>query len=218
MAVREGQRLYHFPPPPMYRFHGRAIELLELERAFRRHPAVVLTGMGGMGKTALAREAAAWWLRAGRFDAAVFCTFEFKAGAERVVQLLGQALEGDNFSARSSEDQWKTAVDLFHRQRVLLVWDNFESVLPAFQTPGVSETPGVLAQLIQLYRDLTQPEHGLPAGRLLLTCRPAETGLPGIKEIPLSGLKRPDSLYLLCRRARPQGHLDRPCRLRARSD
>ena len=67
-------------PPPMYRFHGRALELLELERAFRRYPAVLLSGMGGMGKTALAREAAAWWLRTGRFDAAVFCSFEQKPG------------------------------------------------------------------------------------------------------------------------------------------
>nr|VFJ64506.1 MAG: hypothetical protein BECKFW1821C_GA0114237_10066 [Candidatus Kentron sp. FW] len=47
-----------FPPPPQYHFHGRVQELLELERAFRKHPAVLLHAMGGMGKTALAREAA----------------------------------------------------------------------------------------------------------------------------------------------------------------
>ena len=194
----------------MYRFHGRALELLELERAFRRYPAVVLTGMGGMGKTALAREAAAWWLRTGRCEAAVFCTFEFWAGAERVVQVLGQALEGERFSARPAEEQWRTAVELFRRQRVLLVWDNFESTLPAWQTSEVSGEPqvrttsevlgfsaGERARLLQLYRDLTGSERGLPAGRLLVTCRPAETGLPGVKELPLQGLARPDSLYLL---------------------
>jgi len=209
-AASGERRLYHFPPPPMYRFHGRALELLELERAFRRYPAVVLTGMGGMGKTALAREAAAWWLRTGRCEAAVFCTFEFRAGAERVVQLLGQALEGERFSARPAEEQWRTATDLFHRQRVLLVWDNFESTLPAWQTSEVSGEPqvrttsevlgfsaGERARLLQLYRDLTGSEGGLPAGRLLVTCRPAESGLPGAKELPLQGLARPDSLYLL---------------------
>ena len=48
------EALHGFPPPPMYRFHGRAMELLEIERAFRKHSAVVLSGMGGVGKTVLA--------------------------------------------------------------------------------------------------------------------------------------------------------------------
>lgn len=203
-----------FPPAPMYRFHGRAMELLELERIFRRHSAVVVAGMGGMGKTALAREAAGWWLRTQRFESAVFCSFEQKAGAERVVQLLGQALEGDDFSSRSGENQWRTAVDLFHRRKVLLVWDNFESTLPAFQdTVGASrwdaQTTNVRAsrrdaptefgeearnRLLQLYRELTE---GAPLGKILVTCRPVETGLPGIKEFSLTGLARPDSLHLL---------------------
>lgn len=229
-----------FPPAPMYRFHGRAMELLELERIFRRHSAVVVAGMGGMGKTALAREAAGWWLRTQRFESAVFCSFEQKAGAERVVQLLGQALEGDDFSSRSGEDQWRTAVELFHRRKVLLVWDNFESTLPAFQAGdedvgafrqdaqpaepqhvetsrrdvstasstepnvetfrrNVSTTPTEFGEearnrLLQLYRELTE---GAPLGKILVTCRPAEAGLPGIKEFSLKGLARPDSLHLL---------------------
>jgi tetratricopeptide (TPR) repeat protein len=193
-----------FPPPPMYRFHGRAQELLDLERCFRRHAAVVVTGMGGMGKTALAREAAHWWLRTGRFESAVFCSFEQKAGAERVVQLLGQALEGDTFGARPAEDQWQTAVSLFRRRRVLLVWDNFESTLPIYQR-GEQDGSAPLslvafgdearARVLRLYGELTAD---LPkGGRLLVTCRPEDTGLPGVKEFPLGGLARPDSLHLL---------------------
>ncbi|MDQ2694282.1 MAG: CHAT domain-containing protein [Pseudomonadota bacterium] len=93
-------RLHNFPPPPLYRFHGRAQELLTLERALRRHPAVLIHAMGGMGKTALTREAADWWLKKRRFDLAVFHSFEQKAGAERVIQLLGQALEVEKFASR----------------------------------------------------------------------------------------------------------------------
>ena len=201
-----------FPPEPMYKFHGRALELLEIERAFRKHNAVVVSGGGGMGKTALAREAAAWWMRTGRFDKAIFISFEQKAGAMRAVQLIGRALEGDNFSSRldndTDEGQWKTAVRLFHEYRALVVWDNFESTLPIYQTnsplpesgegSGVREdelttfAPEARAQLQSLYQDLTA---GKPKSRLLVTCRPQETGLPSIKEYALEGLKRPDSPY-----------------------
>jgi tetratricopeptide (TPR) repeat protein len=191
-------------PSPKYGFHGRALELLKLERVFRAHPAVVIHGGGGMGKTALACEAAQWWLRTGKFEAAVYCSFEQKQGAERVVQLLGRALEGEAFSARPTEEQWQTAVRLFHERRVLLVWDNFESTLPAFQQGEEPEAgvPGILLEfgdearreVRRLYQELTS---GQPQGRLLVTCRPDDTLLPGIEKLSLSGLARPDSLHLL---------------------
>jgi hypothetical protein len=196
---RDEVTLPGFPPEPPNRFHGRAQELLDLERAFRRYPAVVLSGGGGMGKTALAREAALWWRRTGRFDHAVFCSFEQKAGAEQVVQLLGRVLEGDTFSSRSAEEQWQTAVKLFRKKRVLLVWDNFESTLPVYQQGEPADSPLVFSeesrgQLRRLYGELTAGE---PRGRLLVTCRPEDTLLPGIKKVALGGLARPDSLHLL---------------------
>lgn len=113
LAPLDIQRLHSFPPPPRYTFQGRAQELLRLERDFRNAPAVLLTGMGGMGKTALAREAAAWWLQTGRFAEAVFVSLEQRPPAERVVQLIGLALEGDGFSARSAEEQRQWVVQAF---------------------------------------------------------------------------------------------------------
>lgn len=209
------ERLHGFPPEPPYRFQGRARELLELGRAFQRHAAVVVSGMGGMGKTALAREAAAWWLRANLFEEAVFCSFEQVQSAERAVQLLGQALEGPDFDQRPADTQQAAAVALFRQRKVLLVWDNFESTLPQFQPAG---GPGVLgvddagrARLHNLYRELTAGNPEKIGGRLLVTCRPDATGLAGIKEMALGGLARHDSLHLLTAIADVKGiDLERP--------
>ena len=132
-----GNKIFHdFPPEPMYQFHGRAFEILKLERAFRKHIGALVAGMGGMGKTALVREAAAWWLRTGRFEAAVFISFEQRTGAERVVQTLGQALAGPDFASLPADVQRRRVIELFHKTRALVVFDNFESTLPAFQNGG----------------------------------------------------------------------------------
>ncbi len=191
------ERLHDFPPEPDYRFHGRALELLELGRAFEKHNAVVVAGMGGMGKTALSREAAAWWLRVGRFEEAVFCSFEQVRSVDRVVQILGQAIEGLEFSQQAPEEQRKAVVALFHKRRILVVWDNFESTLPQYQDEAGGASAFSMeeaAHLRAFYRQLTD---GKPAGRLLVTCRPDDTGLPRIKKLTLEGLARFDSLHLL---------------------
>lgn len=191
-----------FPPEPRYGFQGRARELLRLERAFRRHPAALLHAGGGMGKTALAREAAHWWRRTGHFDAALFHSFEQGAGAESVLRLLGEHLgtaeQREAFPRLGPEEQWQQAVARFHEAAVLLVWDNFESVLPAFSKDALDANLNEAARqdLQRLYRDLIQNQ---PQGRLLVTCRPAETGLAGIQEVGLAGLARPDALHLLAR-------------------
>lgn len=198
------ERLHGFPPPPAYGFHGRAQELLELERAFRRHRAVLLHAVAGMGKTVLAREAAFRWVRSGRFEQAVFVSFQQPTGADEVVLALGRALEGEAFGRRDAQSQWREAVALFQRRAVLLVWDNFESTLPTYEEIGSNDDRGDgragsepsqrHERLQALYRALTD---GSRAGRLLVTCRPRESGLAGIREIALGGLARPDSLHLL---------------------
>lgn len=198
VRIRPEDRLSGFPPKPIYRFHGRAKDLLELERAFERHPAVLLTGGGGMGKTAMAREAAWWWLRTGRFEQAIFVSFERTATVERVVQELGRALEGASFASRPGEEQQKVALQLFRERRGLLVWDNFESTLPQFQQGEqggpVAYPEAERARLRRFYEALTEAKG---EGRLLVTCRPVDAALPGIKEHLLKGLERPDSLHLV---------------------
>ncbi|MFL5834610.1 MAG: TIR domain-containing protein, partial [Solirubrobacterales bacterium] len=190
-----------FPRPPQYGFHGRARELYELERRFRRHRGVVLHAMGGMGKTSLATEAAHWWTRSGLFrDGACFVSFEQFTSAERVVQVLGAYCEGPKFDQRPAREQRRRAVELFREREVLMVWDNYESTLPQFNdgaaTHGSPYTDEERRHLSELFDDLT---NGPGKGCVLVTCRPADTGLAGAERMELEGLARPDSLWLLHR-------------------
>jgi len=118
------------PPEPLHGFHGRARELLQLERLFRHHPVVVLHGYGGQGKTALAAEAARWLHRTGRFPrGAAFVPFERGGGADLALSWVRQALLGDDFA---TPEQVAGAL----RERPgLIILDNFESILPRGDLP-----------------------------------------------------------------------------------
>jgi tetratricopeptide (TPR) repeat protein len=212
-----GQHIGAFPRPPLYNFHGRARELYALERAFRTDRAILLHAMGGMGKTALAREAGDWLTQTGFFpDGACFLSFEQSVTAERIAKVLGSYLEGHSFEALSQAEQLARARQLFQERDVLMVWDNFESTLETFDNATRSSRPvqdgagessdvthaiasGYTAEertrIITLFHDWTEDPAG--HGHLLITCRPRETGLPGVRRMELAGLARPDSLYLL---------------------
>lgn len=188
-----------FPPPPAFGFQGRALELYDLERRFHRSRGIVLHAMGGMGKTALATEAAGWWTRSGLFrDGACFLSFEQFASADRAIQLFGTYLEGLRFEQLPSAEQRRRAIELLRDKEVLFVWDNFESALPQFaeDVAGAANpyTDEERHRLAELFRDLTE---GPGKGCLLVTCRPGETGLPGAERMELEGLARADSLWLL---------------------
>lgn len=188
-----------FPPPPAYRFHGRARELLALERQFRAQRGIVLHAMGGMGKTTLATEAADWWTRSGLFrDGACFVSFEQFTSAERVVQVFGCYVAGEKFNQLPSSEQRKRAIEFMQQRDVFLVWDNYESALPQFNDGaaaiGSPYTDEERTRLADLFRDLTT---GPGKGAVLVTCRPGDTGLPGARRHELHGLARADSLWLL---------------------
>jgi hypothetical protein len=151
--------------------------------------------MGGMGKTALASEAAAWWTRSGLFrDGACFVSFEQFTSAERVVQVFGCYVAGENFNQLPPGEQRRRAIEFMQQQQVLLVWDNFESTLPQFNDAASPYTDDERRRLAELFADLTR---GPGRGAVLVTCRPGETGLPGARRHELHGLARADSLWLL---------------------
>lgn len=188
-----------FPPAPAYGFHGRARELWLLERQFRNRRGIVLHAMGGMGKTTLATEAADWWARSGLFrDGACFVSFEQYTSAERVVQVLGCYVQGEQFNQRPAGEQRKRAIEILQQHAVLLVWDNYESALPQFNVGAAAHGSPYddeeRSRLAELFHDLTS---GPGKGAVLVTCRPGDTGLPGARRHELHGLARADSRWLL---------------------
>lgn len=175
-----------FPSPPQAGFVGRARDLHRLERLLHANPIVVLEAPGGMGKTALATEAAPWWVRSGLTPAgALFVSFErvqsvSQLRAELAMMLYGVVPDGEaRLDAALASEPW------------LLVWDNFESVLPAFGGDAETLDP-ICAQARQWTRGKT---------RILVTCRaPAEkTGLPNPIGYALGRLDTPDALFLVTR-------------------
>ena len=132
-AAADG-KLTGFPPPPLHGFHGRARELLDLERAFAARGILVLHGFGGQGKTSLAAQAAEWFSRTRLFERAVFLSFEHGLSFETVLHQIGNALVAENFQIYEG-DKVQAIADALRAQPALLVFDNFESALPGGNAP-----------------------------------------------------------------------------------
>lgn len=207
-------------PAPRYGFVGRARELWRLERLFAARRIVVLHAFGGQGKTALATEAAAWLTRTGRFARAVFLSFEQGGAADWALTQLGRLLLGNEFSSLSEADRLPALHRALAEAPTLLIWDNFESVLPgahaALSEPDLTALLNLGAALVSPTPN--SPTKDYPTTRLLVTTRdadlPHDTYRPGATTalLPLDGLSHWEALELAGAVLDAQGH-PRPPRL-----
>lgn len=129
------------PAAPRYGFSGRAREMLLLERALLRGKLIVVRGFGGVGKTALVREAADWLSRTKMYEGACFVSFEHGGDATRLLSTLGHYLGiYDAFYAPHDCPSALSQLEpVLKQSRTLIIADNLESILSGGQAP--LETP-----------------------------------------------------------------------------
>jgi predicted ATPase/DNA-binding CsgD family transcriptional regulator len=119
---RAGVRL----PPRRSSFLGRSLDLGEIATRLGRYAVVTLTGVGGVGKTALAVEAAWIEVSAGRADLACFVDLVPCRTDEQVVAAL---VEGVGVRGAGAAAGLDAVVDAVSGRPSLLVLDNCEHVL-----------------------------------------------------------------------------------------
>jgi tetratricopeptide (TPR) repeat protein len=160
-----------------YGFIGRDGPILEMERALHRNaPAILVQGLGGVGKTTLARGFLRWLDDTGGLDGALWFDFRDIRTAEYVINRTGTALYGDNFAI--APNKLDLLANSLRKRRVVMVWDNFESAA----TNLTAEHRAELGRFLDAIRS------GL--GKVIVTSRSPEEWLkPEWRfELPLRGL------------------------------
>lgn len=131
------ERVYHNLPAPTYdQFVMRQQAFDEVVDGLgQRSAAVLIVGMGGNGKTSLAREVAAQCLQAGddtpRFDAVVWVSDKDNPGTTNqstVLDTIARTLDYPGFTQFPHEEKQYEVEQLLRRQRVLLIIDNAETI------------------------------------------------------------------------------------------
>lgn len=196
------------PLEPRYGFSGRARELLQIERALLGGRLVVISGFGGIGKTALVRETADWLTRTGMYERACFVSFEYGGDAALLLSTLGHILgvyDGHYIpnDAQAALAQLKPALK---KMRTLVIADNLETILPGGEAPMDIE---IRRQLWGVLLALAKMDAGV-----LLTSRDTSFGDERlargsrVKHIRLKGL-HPEDAYILATRVLADLEIDR---------
>ncbi|WP_335581497.1 CHAT domain-containing protein [Streptomyces sp. KLMMK] len=186
------------PLAPEGEFVGRDTLFHTLEAAARNRRVVVLHGPGGTGKTELAKAFGRWWRDTGgvgRPEWVIWHSFEpgvASFGLDGVVSAIGLRAYGADFARQNTDTRRELVRDLLREHRLLVVWDNFESVA-SMPDPDGATAPLDEAARGELKDFLAEVAAG---GRsvVLVTSRTPEHWLGDLRRVTVGGLSHDEAV------------------------
>jgi tetratricopeptide (TPR) repeat protein len=180
---------------PDRRFIGRDAVFYGLERALTRQPVVVVHGTAGTGKTELAKAFGRWWRDTGGVEQpewVFFYSFQpglASFGLDGVVTEIGLRLFGSDFIGKTKDaaQRAELLLKVLRERRMLLLWDNFESVF-TLPDPTGATPPLDAAEQQRMQKFLTALARDGGKSRVIITSRTREGWVGDVRRVELRGL------------------------------